>query len=129
MLESAYCRRLFKGKKKANMGCLGGSVVKRLSFAQGVILGFRDGVLHQAPCEEPESPFAYVSASHEKINKTLKKKKKANLIFGKLNLGVRMVLGMGWWLMPGTGMRNLLGCWFVFWFLSWAWLYKCVHFA
>ena len=42
---------------------LGGSVVEHLPSAQGVILGSWDQVLHQAPCMEPASPSACVSAS------------------------------------------------------------------
>ena len=41
-------------------------VAQRLSIlllVQGVILGSRDRVLHWAPCREPASPSAYVSAS------------------------------------------------------------------
>ena len=34
-----------------------------LPLAQGVILVFRDQVPHRAPCMEPASPSAYVSAS------------------------------------------------------------------
>ena len=45
------------------MGCLGGSTVKRLPLAQGVIPGSQDRVLHQALCMEPASPSACVSAS------------------------------------------------------------------
>ena len=45
------------------MGCLGGSAVKRLPLAQGVILEFQDGVPHWAPCREPAFPSACVSAS------------------------------------------------------------------
>ena len=45
------------------MGRLGGSAVEPLSLAQGLIPGFWDGALHWAPCEEPVSPSAYVSAS------------------------------------------------------------------
>ena len=44
-------------------GCLGGSAVKRLLSAQGVILESQDQVLHWAPCMEPASPSAYDSAS------------------------------------------------------------------
>ena len=44
------------------MGCLGGSAVEWLPSAQGVIPEFQDQVLHRAPCEEPASPSAYVSA-------------------------------------------------------------------
>ena len=43
---------------------LGGSAADRLSFAQVVIPGSWDRVPHQAPCEEPASPSACVSASH-----------------------------------------------------------------
>ena len=42
---------------------LGGSVVKRLPSAQSVILESRDLVPHPAPCGEPASPSACVSAS------------------------------------------------------------------
>ena len=45
------------------LGRLGGSVGGRLPSAQGMILGSRDQVLHEAPCMEPAYPFAYVSAS------------------------------------------------------------------
>ena len=41
---------------------LGGSMVEYLPLAQGVIPGSWDQVLHRAPCEEPASPSAYVSA-------------------------------------------------------------------
>ena len=44
-------------------GRLGGSVVERLPLVQGMIPGSRDQVPHQAPCSEPASPSAYVSAS------------------------------------------------------------------
>ena len=50
--------------------------------AWGVILETWDGVPHRAPCMEPASPSACVSASfspyvyHEQINKILKKIKK-----------------------------------------------------
>ena len=50
-------------------GLLGGSAVERLPSAQGVILETQDRVPHQAPCMEPASPSACVSAylcvSHE----------------------------------------------------------------
>ena len=52
-----------RGHKKILWGSLGGSVVQRLPFAQGVILESGDRVPHRAPCTEPASPFAYVSAS------------------------------------------------------------------
>ena len=44
-------------------GRLGVSVVECLPLAQGMILGSRDPVPDQAPCEEPASPSACVSAS------------------------------------------------------------------
>ena len=43
-------------------GHLGGSLVERLPLAQGVVLGSRDQVPHWAPCMEPASPSACVSA-------------------------------------------------------------------
>ena len=49
--------------KTKRSGCLGGSVLEHLPLAQGVILGSRDRVPHQAPCMEPASPSAHVSAS------------------------------------------------------------------
>ena len=49
--------------KDIALGHLGGSVVERLSLAQGVILESQDRVPNQAPCMEPASPSAYVSAS------------------------------------------------------------------
>ena len=59
---------------------MGGSVVE--PSAQGVIPGSWDGFPHQAPCREPASPFAYVSASlfvsHDYINKIFKKIKNKN---------------------------------------------------
>ena len=45
------------------MGHLGGSVVKCLPLAQGMILESQDQVPHRAPCMEPASPSACVSAS------------------------------------------------------------------
>ena len=50
-------------KAKAIVGHVGGSGVEHLLLAQGVILGSRDRVPPRAPCEEPASPSAYVSAS------------------------------------------------------------------
>ena len=49
--------------KMEKLGCLGGSEVERLPSAQGVILETQDQVPHQAPCMEPASPSACVSAS------------------------------------------------------------------
>ena len=46
-----------------NQGSLGGSVVEQLPSAQGMTPEFQDQVPHQAPCMEPASPAAYVSAS------------------------------------------------------------------
>ena len=55
------------------VGHLGGSVVEHVPLALVVIQGSWDGVLHQAPCIEPASPSACVSASlyvsHVFINK------------------------------------------------------------
>ena len=48
--------------KNEILECLGGSVVGHLPLAQGMILEFRDQVPHQAPCMEPASPSACVSA-------------------------------------------------------------------
>ena len=45
------------------VGRLGGSVVERLPSAQGVIQESVDRVPHRAPCMEPASPSACVSAS------------------------------------------------------------------
>ena len=45
------------------MGHLGGSVIEHLPLAQVMIPGSWDQVLHWAPCREPASPSAYVSAS------------------------------------------------------------------
>ena len=45
------------------LGHLGVSVVEHLPLAQGVIPGSWDRVLHWAPCREPASPSACVSAS------------------------------------------------------------------
>ena len=40
----------------------GGLVIECMPSAQGVILEFQDHVLRQAPCMEPASPPACVSA-------------------------------------------------------------------
>ena len=55
--------------KNLMLGRLGGSVIVRLPLAQGVILGSWDQVLHWAPCREPASPSAYVSASLSLMSK------------------------------------------------------------
>ena len=44
-------------------GHLGGLTVVRLPLAQGVIPGVWDRVVHWAPCTEPASPSACVTAS------------------------------------------------------------------
>ena len=49
--------------KTMSWGHLGGSVVEHLPSAQGVIQDFWDQVPHRAPCLEPASASAYVSAS------------------------------------------------------------------
>ena len=57
------------GIKIANEGCLGGSEVEHLPLAQGLFPGSWDQVLHRAPCREPASPSAYVSAFLSLMNK------------------------------------------------------------
>ena len=55
---------ILKWEERASLyGYLGGSVVEHLLSAQVMIPGSCDGVLHQAPYGEPDSPSAYVSAS------------------------------------------------------------------
>ena len=49
--------------KEIKLGHLGGSAVEHLPSAQGVILESWDQVPHPAPCMEPASPSACVSAS------------------------------------------------------------------
>ena len=44
-------------------GSLGGAAVWRLPLAQGMILETRDRIPRRAPCVEPASPSACVSAS------------------------------------------------------------------
>ena len=51
------------GWKYYKEGRLGGSGVRHLPLAQGVTLGSRDRVPRRAPCREPASPSARVSAS------------------------------------------------------------------
>ena len=50
-------------KMVAGGGHLAGSGVEHLPSAQEMILGPWDRVLHRAPCMEPASPSAFVSAS------------------------------------------------------------------
>ena len=50
MREGENIIKIFRG------GHLGDSVVEHLPWAQVMILGFWDRVLHQAPCWEPASP-------------------------------------------------------------------------
>ena len=57
-LESYY-----KNKNKDKQERLGGSVVGRLPLAQGMVPESWDQVPHWAPCMEPSSPSACVSAS------------------------------------------------------------------
>ena len=59
----AYHKRKNLFQNVANRGCPGGSAVKRLSSAQGVILESWDRVPHRAPRMEPASLSACVSAS------------------------------------------------------------------
>ena len=49
--------------KAQHMGRPGGSAVEHLPLAQGMVPGSWDRVPRWAPCEEPASPSAYVSAS------------------------------------------------------------------
>ena len=48
---------------KISLGRLGGSEVEHVPSAQGIILETRDRVPRRAPCTEPASPSACVSAS------------------------------------------------------------------
>ena len=50
------------GEKKCLVH-LCGSAVEHLPLGQGVILGFRDRIPHQASCMDAASPSAYVSVS------------------------------------------------------------------
>ena len=50
-------------KNDVSRGSQGGSVVWHLPSAWGMILESRDWILHQAPCVEPASSSACVSAS------------------------------------------------------------------
>ena len=52
-----------KANQKTHTGHLGGSVVEHLHLAQVVIPGSYDQIPHWAPCGEPISPSASVSAS------------------------------------------------------------------
>ena len=57
-----YTEGTFQGRL-ATLQAPGGSVVECLPSAQGMIPGTWDRVLHRAPCKEPASPSACVSAS------------------------------------------------------------------
>ena len=65
--QSVFLLSKITPKTKSNntltvfQGRLGGSEVKCLPSAQGVILESQDQVPHQAPCMEPASPSACVS--------------------------------------------------------------------
>ena len=70
-------KQMFKMSKGGTPGWLSGWVP---AFGPGCDLRIRDLVLHRAPCEEPASPSAYVSASALNlcllwINKSFKKMK------------------------------------------------------
>ena len=73
-------KRKKKKKKETSTGHLGGSVIEHLPLAQVVIPGSWDQVPHRAPCMEPASPSAYVSASLSVcllgLNKIFKNKSK-----------------------------------------------------
>ena len=49
--------------KSCTQGCLGSLAVKRLPLAQVMILESQDLVPHQAPCMEPASSTACISAA------------------------------------------------------------------
>ena len=53
----------FTFENGATVGCLGGSAVEHLPLAQSMILDSQDLVPHPAPCMEPASLSACVSAS------------------------------------------------------------------
>ena len=55
--------RIGNAFKQEEWGHQGGSMVEHLPSAQGVIPGSWDRVPRQAPCMEPASPSACVSAS------------------------------------------------------------------
>ena len=61
-LPEQFCKAL-GGDIGTASGRLGGSAVEGLPSAQGVMLETRDRVPRQAPCVEPASPSACVSAS------------------------------------------------------------------
>ena len=62
-INKSLKRKKEKKKKRKKEGRLGGSAVEHLPLAQSMILEFWDRVQPQAPCMEPASPIAYVSAS------------------------------------------------------------------
>ena len=68
LLKEATC--IFGGKG-ADMETRGGSMVEGLPSAQVMILGSQDRAAHGAPCREPASPSACVSAplSVSRMNK------------------------------------------------------------
>ena len=63
MISTHFYIFQYASLKNIHVGRLGGSAVERLPSAQGVILESQDRVPHQAPCMEPASPSACVSAS------------------------------------------------------------------
>ena len=77
--STIHISELKKCQMKAyGLGHLGGSVVKCLPLAQGMIPRSWDRVQHQAPCRKPASPSACVSAflSVSLMNKKIKTFKK-----------------------------------------------------
>ena len=61
ILQTTHVHKL--QKEDYNEGPLGGSAVEPLPLAQGMIQRSWDRVPHRAPCGEPPSPSAFVSAS------------------------------------------------------------------
>ena len=62
-VEGPIVHQSIKNKNIGVKGCLGGSADEHLPSAQGMIPGPWDRVPHQAPCMEPASLSARVSAS------------------------------------------------------------------
>ena len=82
--------------KESSLGHLGGSAVEHLPLTQGVTLGYQDRVPRRAPCMDPASPSACVSASLSlclswinKYNLKKKKKKKETNLAGDLELKLK----------------------------------------